>query len=334
MDDLGLGGERLELSGHAVIKARADGDEEIAVVHRVVGVGRAMHPQHSQREGVGLREGALAHQRRGGGNGELFSELAHFLMAPGVDGAAPYVEDRARGCIQELRRAGDLHRMPLDGWPVTADLYRGFGGRVIEVATGDVSGQVDHHGAGPASRGDMERLVDHPREVAWVLDQVVVLHHGERDAKGVCFLEGVLADVESGYLTGECHNWDGVHVGVGDPGDEVGGSGAGGADANTDAPGGTRVAIRHMGAALFVARQNVADGRIVKRIIQRQENAAGHSEDGVNPLPQQTVDERLRSCQLWHTSLPTQNLPEPVGSGTWMAGSYLRYVKPHRVRAR
>lgn len=260
VDDLGVGGERLQLSGHAVIEARADSDEQVAMMHRVVGVGRAVHPQHPQREGVRLGEGALAHQRRGGGDGEPLGELAHFFVAPGVDGSAAHVEDRARGCVQELRRAGDLHGMPLGGRPVTADLCRALGGRVLEIATGDVPGQVNHHGAGPAGRGDMERLVDHPREIARVLDQVVMLHHGERDAKGVCLLEGVLANVKGGHLAGERHNRDGVHVGVGDSGDQVGGSGTGGADAYSDAPGRARVTIRHMGAALFVARQNVADG--------------------------------------------------------------------------
>ena len=38
VDDLGVGGERLQLSGHAVIEARADSDEQVAMMHRVVGV--------------------------------------------------------------------------------------------------------------------------------------------------------------------------------------------------------------------------------------------------------------------------------------------------------
>ena len=40
VDDLGVGGERREVAGHAVVEAGADGDEAIAFLHGIVGEGR------------------------------------------------------------------------------------------------------------------------------------------------------------------------------------------------------------------------------------------------------------------------------------------------------
>ena len=65
VDDLGVRREGLELAGDAVVEARADGDEQVALVHRVVGRDGAVHAEHAHGELVRLGEGAQAHERRG-----------------------------------------------------------------------------------------------------------------------------------------------------------------------------------------------------------------------------------------------------------------------------
>ena len=44
----GVGRERVELAGDAVVEARADVDHHVAVVHRHVGLVGAVHAQHAQ----------------------------------------------------------------------------------------------------------------------------------------------------------------------------------------------------------------------------------------------------------------------------------------------
>ena len=56
------------------------------------------------------------------------------------------------------------------------------------------------------------------------LHQVVVLGDRHRDAGDVGFLEGVGADQRRGHLAGDRDDGDGVHLGVGDRGDQVGGA--------------------------------------------------------------------------------------------------------------
>ncbi len=48
MDDLGVGGEGFEPSGHAVVEAGADGNQQVAVLDGVVGISRAVHAEHIQ----------------------------------------------------------------------------------------------------------------------------------------------------------------------------------------------------------------------------------------------------------------------------------------------
>ena len=74
------------------------------------------------------------------------------------------------------------------------------------------------------------------------------------------FLEGVCADHAAGDLAGDGDEGDAVKQGVGEAGDEVGGAGAGGGDADAGEAGRAGVALGGEDAALFVAREDVADG--------------------------------------------------------------------------
>ena len=59
------------IAGHAVIEARADRDQEIAVIDGVVGKRRAMHAQHAHRQRIGRIDGTDAHQRGDHRNAEV-----------------------------------------------------------------------------------------------------------------------------------------------------------------------------------------------------------------------------------------------------------------------
>ena len=57
-------GEARQVPRHAVVEARAHRDQAVALLHRVVGVGTAVHAEHVQRLGVVLVERAQPQQRR------------------------------------------------------------------------------------------------------------------------------------------------------------------------------------------------------------------------------------------------------------------------------
>ena len=52
LDRLGTGRELLDVARDPIVEAGAEADHQVGFLHRVVGVRRPVHPQHSERERV------------------------------------------------------------------------------------------------------------------------------------------------------------------------------------------------------------------------------------------------------------------------------------------
>ena len=74
-------------------------------------------------------------------------------------------------------------------------------------------------------------------------------------------LESIGTDHAAGDLSGNSNERDAVEEGVGETGNEVGGAGTRGGDADAGAAGGAGVAFGGEDLALLVAEQVVNDGR-------------------------------------------------------------------------
>jgi hypothetical protein len=85
-----------------------------------------------------------------------------------------------------------------------------------------VLGDVDDHRARPAGAGDVERLVQHARQILDVLHQPVVLGARAGDADRVALLERVVADQVGRNLAGDANDGNGIHQRIGEPGDGIG----------------------------------------------------------------------------------------------------------------
>ena len=92
------------------------------------------------------------------------------------------------------------------------------------------------------------------------LNQIMVLGDGPADFDDRRFLERIGAD-DGGRRPGPVMAMigHGIHLGVGEAGDEVGGAGAAGGDADADPAGAARVALGREAAALLVPRQDRAN---------------------------------------------------------------------------
>ena len=56
-------GENLiEAAGDAIVETRADRDDQIAIVHRIIGLVSAVHAEHAEPFRIMRRKGAEAHQ--------------------------------------------------------------------------------------------------------------------------------------------------------------------------------------------------------------------------------------------------------------------------------
>ena len=103
--------ERVELAGGAIVEARADADQEIAGVHRIVGGARAVHPDHAEeaRRVGGQRAKALQRGDRGDPGARRKAPRRN-LRAGDADAAAE-IEDRPRRRRDQRVGAGDRVRI-------------------------------------------------------------------------------------------------------------------------------------------------------------------------------------------------------------------------------
>ena len=101
-DVLRAGRELRGIAGDAIVEARADGDQEVAVVDRVVGERLAVHAQHAHGQYACGVDGADAHERGDHRYIERFRELAQLGGRVAVDDAAAGVDQRALRFTEHL----------------------------------------------------------------------------------------------------------------------------------------------------------------------------------------------------------------------------------------
>ena len=153
--------------------------------------------------------------------------------------------------------------------------------------------------------------------------------HGPGDAHAVDFLERVAPDRVTRHLTGDDHHRCGVHVGGGDAGHRVGRARAGGDEHDAGPAGHPRVAVRHVGRALFVAHQDVLDVLLlVQRVVDVKDRAPGVPEYVPNPVVLEKSDDDLRACQLHLAHLFECIAPARAGNGSGNRRSWRLGARP------
>ena len=124
--------------------------------------------------------------------------------------------------------------------------------------------------------------------------KIAVFDDGEGHAKDIGLLEGAAADRSGGDLAGDGDHRNGVHVGVGDTGDEIGGARTGGGHDHADFTGGAGVSFGHEGSTLFVTGENGADFfRAGEGLVQHHAGATRISEDGVDSGMLEGLDQQV-----------------------------------------
>jgi hypothetical protein len=233
---------------------------------------------------VAVRQAALAHQRHDGRQATGLDELEQLGARVGVEDAAARVDDRLPRLGDRLRGLADLPLVHLRRRPPARQVDL-VGIDEVELRLLHVLRDVDEHRAGTPRPRDVERVLHHLRQLAHVLHEPGVLDDRQRDAGRVGLLEGVGADQVRVDLPGDRDERSRVHPGVGDRGDEVRRAGAGGCDRDTGPAGGARVSLSHVAGALFVAGEDVPDGRAAGDcVVGRQDGAARDAEHHLDAL--------------------------------------------------
>ena len=225
-------------------------------------------------------------------------------------------DDRPLGLVDQLDGLLDLAVMALQVRLVAGKINFQRVVVLVERVVGNldvlglhVLGHIDDDRARPAGVGDVECLLDHLRDLQGIHHQRIVLGDRERDARGVGLLEGVGADGGARHLSDDGDDGNGVHLGGGDAGYEVGGSGAGRGPAYADSSGYAGVAVGGVGGTLLVTSEDVVELRILrKRLVEGQNCSAGKTEDLYDALTYQALAQQLRPVHSESHDLLTSRL--------------------------
>ncbi len=292
VDDGRAGGEFVDIAGDSVVEAGAEAEEEVGLVHGPVAEGGAVHAKPAEGERVVLGEGTDAHEGGGDGDVDLLGEGAEVGRGLGGDDAAAGVDDGAVGLGDEVEDVLQLLVAGVGelGEGLVGELDRGGEDRG-EFGLLDVLRNVDDDGAGAAGAGEDEGLLEDAREVGGVEDEVAVFDDRQGHAEEVGLLERGLADELGENLAGDTDQRDGVHVGIGDAGNEVGGSGAGGGHAHADFAVGAGPGLGGEHTALLVAGKDDADFVAAgEGLVELLRGTAGVGEDDVHALTREALD--------------------------------------------
>ncbi len=176
----------------------------------------------------------------------------------------------------------------------------------------DVLGEIDVDRPFPARVGEVERLLDHPGDLVRVVQDVRLFRDRHEHPDDVAFLERVGPDHGGGDLPRDGDDRDGVHVGVRDPGHQVGGSRSGGGDAYPRLPRGPRHPLGGERRGLFVADHDVPElGELGELVVHRHDRPPGVAEQVGHSLLHEGPAQKLRAGDLL---LPFRHVRAPLSS--------------------
>jgi len=264
------------------------------------------------------RKAAQPHQGGRDRNAQGPGQPSQILARARGDDPATGIEDRPFGLAHQFRDLG--HLLGVGGVGRVVAAHGDVGGiAVLGLGLLHVLGQVDEHGTGPAGRRQVKGLLDHAGQIPHILDEIVVLGAGPRDADNIDFLEGVVADKRRGDLAGNDDDRHGIHVGGGDAGYGIGGSGARGHEAYAYPAGGPGVPVRGVDGALFVPRQDMAQRIPRQLIVDVNDRTSGEAEHDFHALALQGLQKDLGPGEF-HAIFPP---PCDISSAMFRSGSCL-----------
>ncbi len=283
------------IADDAVAEPRADREQQVAVAEGGVGLGGAVHAQVAQVKRVIGRDRALAHQSSG------HRDLKRLCKGFQVVGSVPGDHAAAAGQQQRSLAFAD-RRVDLLAQRPGADTRRAVArvrlnrlNRSAYRAGQDVLGHIDQNRAGPPFCRQVPGFLEHRQQFIGFHDQVVVLGHRLRDSRDIRLLKGVRAGGLAGDRAGDRQDRHRIQVGVGQSRDQVGRPGTRRRQHDARQAGCLGIAFGRVGRALLVARQDAGKMKLMDRVKQDDDGAAGVAEGMLDALAQQKIDDRFSS---------------------------------------
>ncbi|MPM80912.1 hypothetical protein SDC9_127963 [bioreactor metagenome] len=243
-----------------------------------------------------------AHHGGHHGNACAAGQLQKLFLGAGAEDSSSRADKGPAGAFNGLGHPLDLKVVTLDAGLISSDIHRlrefGFGNELLL----DIDGNIDQNGAFASCGRDVKGFFHDPGDIVCVLDQIAVLDKRGAGPGYVHLLEDIPSEQEALYLPGNGNQGNAVHIGRGDPGDEVCGPRAGSHHANARLPTDACIARRHVSRVLFRANQRIMNSGSGYRVHRRADGGARISENLSNAFPQQALNQYL--CSVCHTHSP------------------------------
>lgn len=199
------------------------------------------------------------------------------------DQRVPSVAQNVRHLLHLLRRRngrrGALHSQ------------RSF---VLDLGLGNVLRKVDEAHPRLLRLGLLERLTNHLGNNLRGAKLAAVLGDRVEQRHQIQVLVALLVHARRRCLSGDGDQGSSIHVGVGNAGDQVGGTGSEGRQANSGLAGESPTDVGHEGRTLLMACGDEVDRAVEERIHDVDVLLARNPEDGLDPFVFETPDEELR----------------------------------------
>ena len=289
-------GERLNLAGDTIVEPGADRNQYVAMVDRHVGVPCSVHPQHPHRERIVGRESPQALKSGRHRAGHFAGKSREFRRSPREHHATAHVEHRTFCSVDHLRGLLQLLLMSFNNGIVAPHLDSGG---IIErcCMRHDVLRQIHKHGSRSPGGRNVERFFDCLRKFRHIAHKIVVFGDRKGDADNVGLLECIIPDQAQWHLSGEDHEWQRIHVCIGDSRHGVRGPGTGRHKDHPRLACHPRISLRCMSRTLLMPCEDVLDsGEVAQHIVHADRCSSGIPEEHLDFLLDERANEDLRSC--------------------------------------
>ena len=256
---------------------------------------------------MSAREAAAPHNSDGHRSVQLLGKLPELPVGSAPDHTAAADEQRPPGLGNHLHQGFNVPFVGLRSLQLVAG-GQGLDGAagavpaprdklIVDLHTGkrNIFQEIDEHRAGPAGGRHGKCLTHHVRDGLGVPDQIGGFGNRHSDAGNVHLLKGVLPQRLLRHIAGDEHNGRRVHIGGGNPGDQICGARAAGSETDPHFPGGTGIAVGGVSSPLLMGGQDMVDPIliVIQLIIEIQDRSTWISENSVHLLLQQTLHDGL-----------------------------------------
>ena len=198
----------------------------------------------------------MTHQGCGHRGIHLMYKLCYLCGCTGKDRTTTDKDHRLFRFSDQFERR--IHGLCCNMIHVRKNLLRFY--RIIFAHIGrNILGNIHENRTRTAALCNLKGLAQRICQLCNIFDDRTVLGDRDRHTGDIDLLEGILTQKRHTNVGSDRYNRDGIHIGCGDTGNQIGSTGAGSSHTDANLSCGTGITVRCMGSTLLMGSQHVAD---------------------------------------------------------------------------